>query len=186
MAVKPSRKHKKLWYTIVTPKEFGNYTIGETLAFEPQKLVGRNIKIGMMALMNDPKKQSIRLVFRIKSVSDKTAATEIMQYEVMPSHIKRMMRKGRKKIGDSFIAELKDKSKIRIKPVIITKTKTQKSILTAIRKIAKQFIIEKAKTQNFTEMIHDTISTKFQREMRDKLKKIYPIAFCEFRMIIKL
>ena len=186
MAVKSSRRQKKLWFSIVTPKDFGHYVIGETTAFEPQQLVGRNIKMNLMGLIHDPKKQNIRLVFQIKNVTDKTATTEIIRYELQSSYIKRMMRKGRKKIEDSFVIQTKDNVKARIKPIIITRLKTQRSVLTLIRKEAKEFIEEKVKTQNFVDLINNTISTKFQREIRDKLKKIYPLALCEFGVITKI
>lgn len=186
MAVKPSRRKKKTWFNIVTPKEFGNYVIGETSAFEPQQLVGRNVKVSLMNLINDPKKQNIQITFKIKNVSDKNAVTEITAYELLPIYVKRMMRKGRKKIEISFTAETKDKVKIVMKPVIITRTKTQRSKLSMIRKLAKEFIIEKVKTQDLTDVLNDTISTKMQRELKEKIKKIYPLAVCEFKTIIRV
>ena len=185
-STRSSKRKKKSWFNIVAPKEFGNYTIGETPAFEPQKLIGRYVQIGLMALLNDPKKQNIRMKFKITNVTEKTATTEIVKYEVVPGYIKRMVRKGRNKVEDSFVTETKDKIKIRIKPVVITRSKTQKSVLTEIRKKAKEFIMEKVKMQNFSEFITDSISTKNQRDMKDSLKKLYPIAFCEFRVIAKL
>ena len=97
-----------------------------------------------------------------------------------------MMRKGRKKIEDSFVIQTKDNVKARIKPIIMTRSKTQRSVLASIRKEAKEFIEEKVKTQNFVDLINNTISTKFQREIRDKLKKIYPLALCEFGVITKI
>lgn len=185
MAIRTSRKRKKTWFNIVTPKELGNYLIGETTAFEPQQLIGRNVQISLMNILNDPKKQNVQLIFKIKSVSDKNAITEIMKYELIPSYVKRMMRKGRNKIEDSFIIETKDKIKIRIKPFMITRIKTQRSKLSMIRKTIREFITEKVKTQNFIDLINDTISTKLQRELKGKLKKIYPLVICEFRMITK-
>jgi len=187
MAVRKStRKQKKAWFNIVTPKELGNYTIGETTAIEPQQLVGRNVRVNLMNILNDPKKQNTQITFNIKSVTDKNAITEIVSYELQPSYLKRMVRAGRKKIEDSFITETKDKIRIRIKPVLITRTKAQRSKLSAVRNIAKEFIIEKLKTQNFMDLINDAISTKLQREMREKLTKIYPLALCEFKAIIRL
>ena len=186
MAVKKSaRKQKKIWFNIVTPKEMGNYTVGETPALEPQQLVGRNVRVNLMNILNDPKKQNIQITFNIKSVRDKNAITEITRYEVLPSFVKRMVRKGRNKVEDSFIAETKDRIKVRIKPIMITRTKTQRSTLTGLKNKAREFITEKLKTQNFADLINDVVSTKFQREMREKLAKIYPLALCEFKMITR-
>lgn len=187
MAVKKStRKQKKIWFNIVTPKELGNFTIGETTALDSQQLVGRNVRVNLMSMTNDPKKQNIQITFNIKSIRDKNAVTELTRYELQPGYVKRMVRKGRGKIEDSFITETKDKVKIRIKPILITRTKTQRSKQTLVRNIAREFIKEKLKTQNFSDLINDAISTKMQRELREKLTKIYPLALCEFKAIVRL
>lgn len=186
MAVKKLTRKRKIWFNIISPKELGNYTIGETMAVEPQQLVGRNVRVNLMSILNDPKKQNVQITFNIKSVRDKNAITEIVRYELQPSYLKRMVRAGRNKVEDSFIAETKDKIKIRIKPVMITRSKTQRSKLALVRTTAKQHIIEKIETQNFTDLITDAVSTKMQRELRDKIKKIYPLALCEFKAITRL
>lgn len=186
MAVKSTKKHKKIWFSIITPKEFGDYVVGETLTAEPQNLIGRNVRVNLMSVLNDPKKQNIQLTFKIKSVRDKNAVTEIISYELLPSYAKRLVRKGRNKIEDSFVVETKDKTKIRVKPVMVTRTKTQRSKQTRVRNIAREFITERAKAQDITEIIHEVVSTKLQRELRDHIKKIYPLAMLEFKMIKKL
>lgn len=185
MAVK-LRRQKKTWFNIITPKEFGNYVIGETLAVEPQKLIGRNIKANLMSILNDPRKQSTQLIFKIKSIRDKNAVTEVVRYEILPSHVRKKMRKGKNEIEDSFATETKDKIKVRIKPFMITRTKVQRSKLALIRKITREIITEKAKTQDLAELINDAISTKMQRELKEKLSKIQPLALCEFRMITRI
>lgn len=186
MAIKSIKKQRKLWFSILTPNEFGNYVIGETLTSEPKNLIGRNVRVNLMNVLNDPKKQNIQLTFKIKNVSEKNATTELISYELLPSYSKRLVRKGRDKIEDSFIVETKDKTKLRIKPVMITKTKTQRSKRSMLKKISREFITEKAKAQDMAGVINETISTKLQRELREHLKKIYPLAMLEFKMIKKL
>ncbi|MDP2908881.1 MAG: hypothetical protein Q8N77_03670 [Nanoarchaeota archaeon] len=184
MAIKSAKKQKKTWFSIVSPKEFGNYIVGETPASEPQSLIGRSVQVNLMTVLNDPKKQNVQLTLKIKSLRENTAITETIRYELLPSYLKRMMRKGRNKIEDSFIAQTKDNINARIKPIMITKTKTQRSKLSLLRKLTREFLIERIKTQNFTEVVNDAISTKLQRELRDKLKKTYPLVVCEFKTIL--
>ncbi len=184
MATKPLKKQKKTWFNIVSPQEFGNSIVGETLVSEPQQLVGRNVQVNLMNMLNDPKKQNIQLTFKIKSVREKNAVTEITKYELLPSYLKRIMRKGKEKIEDSFVTETKENVKIRIKSVMITKAKTQKSKLALVRKTAREFLTERSKAQSVSEVINDAITTKLQRELRERVKKIYPLAVCEFKMIM--
>lgn len=184
MAIKPAKKQKKTWFSIVSPKEFGSYVVGETPTSEPQNLVGRSVQVNLMTVLNDPKKQNVQLTLKIKSLRENTAITETIKYELLPSYVKRLMRKGKNKIEDSFTAETKDNIKTRIKPVMITRTRTQRSKLSVLKKQTREFLTERMKTQNFTEIINDAISTKLQRELRDKLKKVYPLAVCEFKTIL--
>ncbi len=184
MATKLLKKQKKTWFNIVSPQEFGNCIVGETPVIEPQQLVGRNVQVNLMTMLNDPKKQNIQLTFKVKSVREKNAVTEITKYELLPSYMKRIMRKGRAKIEDSFTTETKENIKIRIKPVMITKAKAQKSKLALVRKTAREFITERVKTQSVSELINDAITTKLQRELRERIKKVYPLVVCEFKTIM--
>jgi len=186
MVLKSSKKQKKLWFNLVTPKEFGNYSIGETTAFDAQKLVGRNVKVSLMNLLNDPRKQNVQLKFKIKNVRDKSAVTEIISYGLQPAFIKRLVRKGRNKVEFSFVSETKDKVKIRIKPLMITRSKSQRAKLSDLKKKAHAMIDAKVKASNLSEFINEAISTKIQKEIKHKLKKICPLTVCEFRIITRI
>lgn len=180
------KKKKKVWYSIQSPKDFGDFAIAETLASEPNLLVGRVVEVNLMELTNDAKKQNVQLTFKITEVKEKTAHSDLIRYNLTPSYIRRMMRKERAKVEDSFVAQTKDNIKIRIKPAIITKAKTQRSVLTSIRKKAREFIVEVLKEQTYADFISDVISTKTQKSLREQLKKIYPIAMLEFKTIVRI
>ncbi len=177
------KKKKKVWYNILSPKDFGDFTIAETFASDPSALPGRVVKMSLMDLTNDPKKQNVQLTFKMTSVKERAVNSELIRYELMPSYVRRMMRKERDKVEDSFVAESNDNIKIRIKPFIITKGKTQRSVLTAIRKRSREFLTEVLKEQKYADFISDVISTKTQKSLREQLKKIYPIAMLEFKTI---
>jgi len=177
------KKKKKVWYNILSPKDFGDFTIAETLATEPSQLSGRVVKMSLMDLTNDPKKQNVQLTFKITDIKEKNASSDLIRYELMPSYVRRMMRKERGKIEDSFVLQSKDNVKIRIKPFIITKSKTQRSVLTAIKNRSKEFLADVLKELNYSDFISDVISTKTQKSLREQLKKIYPIAMLEFKTI---
>lgn len=177
------KKKKKVWYNLLSPKDFGDFTIAETMASEPSQLTGRVVKMSLMDLANDPKKQNVQLTFKVTDVKEKDANTELIRYDLMPSYVRRMMRKERGKVEDSFVAETKDNIKIRIKPFIITKAKTRRSVLTSIRGKTREFLADVLKEQKYSDFISDVISTKTQKSLREQLKKIYPIAMLEFKTI---
>ncbi len=177
------KKKKKVWFSIVSPKEFGDFIVAETLASDPSILTGRVVRASLMDLTNDPKKQNVQLTFKITSVKEKDAYTDLIRYELTPSYIRRLMRKERDKVEDSFVALSKDNVKVRIKPFIITKSKTQNSVLSAIRKRAREFLADFLREQTYYDFISEVTSTKTQKTLREQLKKIYPIAVLEFRVV---
>lgn len=186
MAQVAVKKKKKSWYHIVPPKNFENFAIPETPASEPNLLVGRVLKMSLSDLTGDPKKQNIQVTLKIVSVNEKSALTEFIRYEVVPSYVKRMMRKERDKVDDSFVVHTKDNVKLRVKPLVISKAKTKKSVLTLIRSNTREMISEVLKNQTFSEFISDVISTKFHKAFKEQLKKVYPVATFEFRVVEKV
>jgi ribosomal protein S3AE len=67
--------------------------------------------------------------------------------------------------------------------MIITKSKTKRSVLTAIMMKTREHLSEVLKELKYAEFINDVISTKAQKTLREQLKKIYPVAVLEFRVV---
>lgn len=174
---------KKKWYKIIAPKNFRNTEIGEIPTVDAETLVGRNARVNAVTVMNDPRKQHLRLTFRINEVKADQAHTELLGYEIVQAQIKRMSRKGSEKIDDSFVAEAKGGVKVRLKPVLTTRGRANNSVKTAIRKSIQTQVSEDLKKKNFEDFMMDVVSNKTQRALKDSLKKLYPIGGCEFRKI---
>ena len=100
--------------------------------------------------------------------------------------MKRLVRKVRNKIDDSFIAETKDKIKIKIKPFMITRGRTSKSKLTAIRKLSKELLTKFVNETSFEDFIREVGSFRIQIKLKQTLRKIYPLGLYEIRLIEKI
>ena len=72
MAGEKQQRAKKKWYTIVGKGDFDKVTLGESLVHSARDLIGKKLKINLMVLTNDPKKQSVSLVFSVASVDGDT------------------------------------------------------------------------------------------------------------------
>lgn len=177
------RKKKKRWYGIVAPEEFNNKLIGETLASEPGEMVGRAVKVNLMNLYNDYKRQGVNLRMKIVSVNDDNAVCKTMGYELLKSHSRRAVRKGTDKMDDSFVAEAKDGTKLRIKPMIITRHRVSDAVVSDLRKKAHIYLSDKFKELNSIEVFESVIQTKIQKELRGSLLKTCPIGACEIRSL---
>lgn len=178
------KKKKKKWYRIVATRLFSNREIGESSVFSPASLVGKVASVNLMALTNDIKKQNINVKFRVVEVKDNVGYTEMFSYEMVPGHIKRIVRRANDKLDDSFIVETQDGKLIRIKPLIITRTETKGSILASISKKSRAYIIQYVKKVSWEQLISDVVTSKIQSELYKFLKRIYPLRVVEIRAMV--
>jgi len=69
---------------------------------------------------------------------------------------------------------------------LITKGKPHNSVLSSLRKEAKRHLSDYLKKKDYNECINAVINIGLQRELKNTLKKIYPIGFCEFGKVLKI
>jgi ribosomal protein S3AE len=175
-------KARKRWFDVLATKDFNETVIGETPALAPEQIVGRVISVNLMNITGNIKKQNINVKFKITGIRDnKYGITEIVSYELMPAFIKRIVRRGRDKIDDSFIVKTADGKYVRVKPVLITAANTSQQIIARLRRSVKYFVAKGASEKNYAEFVYDIILGKFQMELNTFLKKEYPLRVCDIR-----
>jgi len=179
-------KGKKIWYEILSSKEFNEVPIGETSSYDSKNIVGRVVRANLGLLARDPRSQNIQIGFEVRDVTENKAHTQIKTYSLVNSYIKRVIKAGKSKADDSFIGESKDKVRLKIKPVILTRYKVQNKVLTEIRKMIRVEVLEYLKREDVNKFISDLIYKKIQKELKGKLSKIYPISVFEFRIVQRL
>ncbi len=174
---------KKKWFPIVTTKEFNELVIGETLATDGSELMGRHIEVNLMTITNDMKKQNYYASFIVNEVKNDKAIAKAVGFYVSPSSIKRMVRRGKERVDDSGVFLTSDKVKIRVKIFLLAKTKTKGSIAAMLRKQAATYLNNYISKNPFDKILLDLISTSLQRNLRDYLRKVYPLKSCEVRAV---
>ena len=180
---KTTKARKKIWFQIVAPKFFKEDVLGETTAYEQKDLIGKILKINLMALSNDIKKQNINITFKITSVQGNNALTEIIGYEIIPASVRRFAGKSKKRIDMSFVCEIQNKINVRIKPILLIKITTKGSVTSILRSETVKFLGSNVKKMTYEELINSIITRKLQSSLRDALKKIYPVRVCEIRKL---
>ena len=147
-------------------------------AFDIKELEGRNIKYDLTRLLKGK-----NILLRLKVVINGDNATSIpVEIEIMSSFLRRVVRKGSDYVEDSFSAESKN-SVLRIKPLIVTRNKVSRQIRKVLREKIKEELIKYVKSKNSEEIFEEILRNKFQRELSLKLKKIYPLSFCDIRIL---
>ena len=147
-------------------------------AFDIKELEGRDIKYDLTRLLKGK-----NILLRLKVVINGDNATSIpVEIEIMSSFLRRVVRKGSDYVEDSFSAESKN-SVLRIKPLIVTRNKVSRQIRKVLREKIKEELIKYVKSKNSEEIFEEILRNKFQRELSLKLKKIYPLSFCDIRIL---
>ena len=174
---------KKKWVPILAPKLFNEQQIGESFVGDAQELVNRHVSVSLMILTNDPQKQSISISFKIIGTKNGVALTELVGYKMLPSAAKKMMRRQREKIDDSFIVESSDKKILRIKPLIITRGRTTGNVMASMRKLQRAYLAKMISQMDAESFIRDIIQKKLQYGLAQLLKRLYPLGACEIRQL---
>lgn len=168
-------KRKKRFFNIELPlikKET------QLQAYEIKDLNNRHINYDLTRIL---KGKSVILTFKL-NVKDDQAKVSPKELRAMPYYIKRMMRRGVNYIEDSFSTQSKD-GKIRIKPFLITRRKVSRAVRKALRNKAKEELTLWASEKEKEKIFEETLENKIQKELSIKLKKIYPLSFCEIRVL---
>ncbi len=181
MAEQVAKLKKKQWYPIIAPKQFDNVVLGETLVYEPGLMLGKTLSHSLMNLTNDMKRQNVNIHFKVVEIEGDKAKTSIIGYQIIPSSVKRFVRRASEKMDISFACETADNVFIRVKPLVITKSDVKGSVAAKLRNSIISFLAKTIKKMTYDEFINDLISHKMQAVMRENLSSIYPLKVCEIR-----
>jgi small subunit ribosomal protein S3Ae len=166
---------EKQWYTITTPKEFGDAEIGTTPARDPDMLLKRRVESTLRELSGDFSKQYVKLKFQISEVAGNTATTRFMGHQVTSDYVRSMIRRGTSRIDAIVKAETKDGQKMKIHVLAITIKRAKSSQQRYIRETIENLVVDAASQKNFVELVEDIIGGKMASYVYHEAKKIYPL-----------
>jgi small subunit ribosomal protein S3Ae len=166
---------EKQWYTITTPKEFGDAEIGTTPARDPDMLLKRRVESTLRELSGDFSKQYVKLKFQISEVAGDTATTRFMGHQVTSDYVRSMIRRGTSRIDAIVNAETKDGQKMKIHVLAITVKRAKSSQQRYIRETIEKLVVDAASQKNFVELVEDIIGGKMASYVYHEAKKIYPL-----------
>lgn len=169
-----AKKKKKFWdIEIPTIK-----TTTQLYAFSPEELENRTIKYDLTRFLRG-KNTVLQLKVILRNGKPTCRAKEL---RILPTFLRKMIRKNTNYVEDSFSAECKD-GVIRIKPFLITRRKVSRSVRKALRNKAREELIAYAKTFTIESLFREIIRNQIQKPLSLKLKKIYPLSLCEIRVL---
>ena len=173
---------KKKWFPIYASSEFNNALLGETYINDESELSKKYLTANLSTITRSMRKQNINVQFKVERVEEGKAYTKIIGYSMINAATKRLVRRGRDKIADSFLTKTKDKEVLRIKPLIVTGNKGTKALQSAIRletrRVVREFVFTKSSSEVFAELVEG----KLQKLIKTAVAKLSPVRSCEIRM----
>ncbi len=179
MARKAAKKvdafRAKNWYQILAPAEFNRANIGETLADDPAKIMGRIIEATLGDITGDWTKQNTKMIFRIDEIGGNNAYTSFLGHELTKDYMRSLVKRRTSKIDANLVVTTKDGFKVRVKPVVLTVKRARTSQIESIRKIMVTVVNNRGKEMGFNEFINDIVTGKVASEIYKSTKNIYPL-----------
>ena len=166
---------------------FNRAKIGETLADEPEKLLGRTIEVTLADLTGDYKYMHIKLRFQIVDHSTSEAYTRFIGHDLTSDFIRRQTRRKRTKMEGVFDTISKDGYRIRIKPMAISDKRIQSSVQYQIRKRMDELVTKMGEEHTFSEIVSLILTSDRTRSLGNGIQRdckvIYPLKRVDVRRL---
>jgi small subunit ribosomal protein S3Ae len=175
-----SKLKGKEWYQIIAPKFFGDFTIGETLAIDPNEIKGRVVETSLTDITGDPNKYYLKFFFKVEEIKDNKALTKFVGHDCTRDFISRIVHYRTTRIDTNDVINLLD-NKLRVKTIAISNRSVSTSIASEIRKGLSEAIVNELSKLKTEEFIRQMIAGNLQMKIRKGISKIYPLRHFEFR-----
>ncbi|MCR4285091.1 MAG: hypothetical protein NUV97_03560 [archaeon] len=142
-----------------------------------ENLKDKTIKLDLTRRMRG---KGLTITFKIFQNEKKLVAIP-KKMELVKAYIRRVMRKRTDYVEDSFLAHCSDIQTI-VKPLLITRKKVSRVVRKNLRNTCKEFLLEYLKERSYNEICYELLEGSLQKTLLPKLKKIYPLSFCDLRI----
>ena len=166
----------KRWFTIRAPRNPWSFRIiGETIAEDPEQLVGRTFDIMQNELDGDFSKMHVQVIFRITDVVGGDALTEFSGHNVQKDHIRRQIRRYRGKVDDTVDVVTEDGYYVRFKPLLISRGRVKSSQKSAMRAKARDAILTMGASSTWIQLQKAVLDGTMETAIKDAVSTISPV-----------
>ncbi|MDD4653693.1 MAG: 30S ribosomal protein S3ae, partial [Methanothrix sp.] len=175
-----SRKAKQ-WYKIVSPEMFGRVPFGETVANDPERVVGRIVETTLGDLTNNFSKQNTKLVFKVDRVAGDSAYTKFLGHEMTTDYVRSLVKRRTSRIDSIVDVITTDGYHVRVKPSCFTVKRARANQVKSIRELSKKVVLERSKSLDLNQLIQEAVGGKISLDIYKEAKAIYPLRRVEVR-----
>ncbi|MDD1722074.1 MAG: small subunit ribosomal protein S3Ae [Methanosaeta sp. NSM2] len=178
---KADSRKAKLWYKVVSPEMFGRSPFGETIANDPERIVGRIVETTLGDLTNNFSKQNTKLKFRVDRVAGDSAYTKFLGHEMTADYLRSLVKRRTSRIDAIVDVTTTDGYQVRVKPSCFTVKRARANQVKGIRELSKKVIMERSKSLDLNQLIQDAVGGKISLDIYKEAKMIYPLRRVEVR-----
>ena len=174
----------KHWFKVRAPGLFQHVEIGETMASEPELVVGRTLETTLQELSGgaDVGKAHIKLRFQVERVGgDNVAETRFVGHELTSDYVRRLARRKRSKIDTSLAVKTKDGIEIILKPVAVGEQRLQTRLRAQLRHRLRSLLTDEAAQRTAPEFVREMLQGELGKILAHGLKNLYPLKKIEIR-----
>ncbi len=165
----------KSWYRIVAPEIFDGVVIGETVASDPESLLGRVTEISLQDLAGDFSRTHIKAKFKINGIRGGECKTRFIGHEMTTDYVRRLTRRRRSKIEAVFTVRTKEGFKVKVKPLSITNQRINSSKKRSLRKKQREVVKEMANDSRLGEFAEKMLFGELSKMLANECKTVYPL-----------
>jgi small subunit ribosomal protein S3Ae len=175
-----SRKAKQ-WYKVIGPEMFGRSPVGETIANDPNRVVGRIIETTLGDLTNNFSKQNTKLKFRVDRVAGDSAYTRFIGHEMTSDYIRSLVKRRTSRIDAVVDVITTDGYQVRVKPSCFTVKRARANQVKSIRELSKQVVLAKSAGLDLNSLVQEVVMGKLSMDIYKEAKAVYPLRRVEVR-----
>jgi len=177
------QKRGKRWYTIFAPEQYDRAELGQTVADEPEKVIGRTIETTLGELTDDAGANNTKLTFKITDVGSDSAYTEFVKHELTRDYLRSLVRRGASKVDATITVLTTDDYRVRVQPVAFTTKKADRSQEKAIRRIMIDIIEDAAAERDFQSFVESAVEGRLSSAIYGDAKTVYPLRRVEIQKL---
>ena len=140
-----------------------------------------NYDIILTPITDDGDVESSRL--SVTEVKEGKGFTTPMRFALAPAFIKRLAKREKDKLSDSFVVKTLDGKLVRVKPVMITNTLSNGGVTASLIKTCRAICKEFINKTKFETVIADLVSYNFQKSVKENLHLVCPLRTFEIRTL---
>jgi len=174
----------KHWIKVRAPGLFQHVELGETVATEPEQVVGRTIEATLPELSGTPDagKAHVKLRFQVERLSgDGVAEARFVGHDLTSDYVRRLARRKRSKIDLAVTVQTKDGVKVVLKPVAVGEQRLQTRLRAELRHRIVEILTTQAQQRAAPQFVADMLQGELAKALSHGVKSLYPLKKIEIR-----